>query len=72
MIPQDRYSEEHVFESAVAAAKAIGVNRRTIAAWIRRGYVHAERRPTRRGRYYIAWKDLYAYYRPVPANPSSE
>lgn len=52
-------------------AKAIGMNRRTIIAWIHAGHLPAERLPGRRGQYRVLWKDLYAVLR-TPVTPPGQ
>lgn len=40
------------------AAEVARVDARTIAAWIRRGWLPAEKRPGLRGRYQIKYRDI--------------
>lgn len=53
------------------AADAVGVNRRTIVAWIHAGNLPATRLPGRRGHYRILWNHLYSVLR-RPATPRED
>jgi excisionase family DNA binding protein len=57
VIDETRYPPNEKLTTA-EAADAVGYNRRTIVAWIRRGILPATRRPGLRGHYRIKWQDL--------------
>lgn len=44
-------------------AQAIGMNRRTVVAWIHSGNLPAKRLPGKRGHYRVLWKDFFACIR---------
>lgn len=44
--------------SAKQAAELVGQDRRTVIAWIHRGWLQAVKRPGSRGKYMIRYEDL--------------
>ena len=69
VIDKDLYDQDQELTTREAAAVA-KLNRRTIVAWINRGFLPATKRPGLKGHYRVLWKDLHQVLH-APAVPKN-